>query len=100
MSVTVTRSTQNGNATYTIAITATAEIADAIAAEASEHIYNTNEWIRAHFGGVSWGTLTNAQKMRVLGLYTQRVLRKMGYTLYFSEQQNAIADIVTHYGEE
>ena len=100
MSVVVTRTTANGNVTYTIAITAVLETGDLLAAEASQAIYEGAQWIREAYGNVSWDTLTNAQKMHVLGLHTQRELRNIGYRHYYREQQAIIGDITTHYGEE
>jgi len=100
MSVVVTRTTANGNVTYTIAITAVLETGDLLAAEASQAIYEGAQWIRDTYGNVAWNTLTNAQKMHILGLHTQRELRKIGYRHYYQEQQAIIGDITAHYGEE
>lgn len=100
MAVTVTRTTSNGNVTYTIAITAVLATGDLLASEASEAIYIGAPWIKAEFGGAEWSALTTAQKMRVLGLHTQRDLRNIGYRHYYRGQQDTIGDIESHYGNE
>lgn len=100
MSVAVTRTVDGTNVTYNIAITAEQSLIDLLASEASEYIYNTTQWIRDVYANAEWSALTNTQKMHVLGLYTQRHLRGIGYRAYYHEQQDAIADIETHYGTE
>ena len=100
MAVSVTRAVDNGNVTYTIAITAEQEKGDLIASECSERVYNENDFISTHYGGVPWSTLDPQQKMHVIGMYTQRHLRNIGYGLYHRRQVATIEDIDTHYGSE
>lgn len=94
--------TNNGDGTSTIAIeiTANTDIVLLLSPECSEAIYNDATWIRSIYGGVEWSALTNAQKLDVIGRYTQRKLRTIGYSGYYDDQVELIDGIDTHYGSE
>lgn len=90
--VTTTRTTSNGNVIYTIAITVEQEKGDLLAAHASERAYNTNSQWWIYDGGVrvEWDSLTNAQKIDVLGKEAQRDLKEKAYAQYQDDSYAAV----------
>lgn len=90
---TTTRTVNGANVTYTISLTALTAKGDLLAGEASEQIYAqySDLWIYDNGNKVEWDNLTNAQKINLLGNFTQLILKRLAHTQYRNDTLNAVS---------